>query len=598
MAIRIRYIEQACVEFTNDREPIAYNLPRKSRSIAIIGAGISGMACALKLASRNYDVTVFEKQVIPGGLLKDLLPQDIFLSELQNEFKNVTYRLITSKEIFLLDEIQADAVYVATGAGGITFGLHSKLNFNSLGTEKPGIFLGGSVIGANPIEAIEHGVRVSHSIEKYLKVGLMDGVPETYRKYTIEKNYYKLSMAVDDLPEIMQLEVSRAQAITEANRCLKCDCTLCGDNCDLIKKFKRYPKRITQDVMTSLRPIEQFSGRVASRLINTCNQCGLCATVCPESIDMEDCLLQARRFLHKDGAMPAAYHDFWLRDMEFANSDKAYVLLLPEVGRQSGYLFFPGCQLGASEPGCVIKAYSFLKEIDKSTSLLVGCCGVPADWAGQEVLRDNVHSHILEQWKTMGKPTMILACPTCMKTFSRYLPQIKTLSLYNILARYPRTEWQGRGAGKTVSVFDPCASRYNQAMQESVRILLTEAGFQIEELTFQGTMARCCSYGGHIQAVNLEQVKTITASRIQENPNPYVTYCSNCRDTFASAGKQCSHLLDVVFNTGAPERPAPDLSQRRRNRVALVNELTNKGCVKMESDNCSGIPQVNCLIFQ
>jgi hypothetical protein len=89
-------------------------------------------------------------------------------------------------------------------------------------------------------------------------------------------------------------------------------------------------------------------------------------------------------------------------------------------------------------------------------------------------------------------------------------------------------------------------------------------------------MARCCSYGGHIQAVNPAQVKTITTNRIQENANPYVTYCSNCRDTFASAGKQCSHILDIIFDTGAPERPAPDLSQRRRNRVALVDELTGK----------------------
>ncbi|MCO5387298.1 MAG: hypothetical protein NHB14_17760 [Desulfosporosinus sp.] len=93
------------------------------------------MACALKLASRNYDVTVYEKQAIPGGMLDGLLPQDIYLSEFQNEFKDVTYELITSKEIVHLDEIQADAVYVATGAGGSTFGLQDEMDINSLGTK-------------------------------------------------------------------------------------------------------------------------------------------------------------------------------------------------------------------------------------------------------------------------------------------------------------------------------------------------------------------------------------------------------------------------------------------------------------------------------
>ncbi len=579
-AINLRYIEQACVEFTKDREPIGYNVPKKNGSIAIIGAGLSGMACALKLASRNYDVTVYEKQAIPGGMLDGLLPQDIYLSEFQNEFKDVTYELITSKEIVHLDEIQADAVYVATGAGGSTFGLQDEMDINSLGTKKQGVFLGGSVIGANPIKAIEHGVRVSHSIEKYLKVGLMDGVQETYQKYTIDQNYYKLPVTAGAFPETMQAEISRDQALAEANRCLKCDCSICGDSCDLMKKFKRNPKRIIQGVMTSLRPVEQFSKRVASRLVNTCNQCGLCSTVCPEGIDIEDCLLQARRFLHKDGAMPAAYHDFWLRDMEFANSDQAYVLIFPETGEKSRSMFFPGCQLGASEANYVLKAYGFLKEIDNNTSLLVGCCGVPADWAGNEVLRDNVQSNILQQWKTMGKPTMILACPTCMKTFSRYLPQIKIVSLYDIMAQYLKSQWQGLGTGKTVAVFDPCASRYDRAMQESVRKLLKGAGFQIEELPYHGEVARCCSYGGHIQAANLEQVKNITANRIQENANPYVTYCSNCRDTFASEGKECSHILDIIFDTGFPERPAPHLSQRRRNRVDLVQELTGKGTAK------------------
>ncbi|WP_094605707.1 hypothetical protein SPSIL_006580 [Sporomusa silvacetica DSM 10669] len=578
--INMQYIEHACVEFTQDREPIDFNVPPKNYRIAIIGAGLSGMSCALKLASRRYDVTVYEKQDIPGGRLRELLPKEIYLADFQSEFKNVSYNLVTSKEIRDLDEIQADVIYVATGAGGETFGLQEEMDSNSLGTKKQGVFLGGSVIGANPLEAIEHGVRVSHSIEKYLKVGLMDGVPETYQKKTVNEKYYTLPVTTEVFPDNLQGETNRDQAIAEAKRCLKCDCSMCIDSCDLMQKFKRSPQRIVAEVMTTLRPVEKFSKRVASRLINTCNQCGLCKTVCSENIDMEDCLLQARRFLFKDGALPAAFHDFWLRDMEFANSDQAYALIPSENDAKSRYMFFPGCQLGASDPNYVLSAYGFLKEICNNTSLLVGCCGVPADWAGDEVLRNKVQGNILHQWYSMGEPTMIMACPTCLKTFAHYLPQIETVSLYDIMVKHALPQWKGRGAGKIVSVFDPCASRANGKMQESIRKLLNESGYKIEELAYHGEKARCCSFGGHIHAANLEQVKKIVNNRIQENDNIYVTYCSNCRDTFASEGKACSHILDLIFDIGSPERLAPDLSQRRRNRVALVNELTGKGIVE------------------
>jgi Fe-S oxidoreductase len=581
-AINVRLIERACVELSEDRDPIAYNVPQKKQKIAIIGAGLSGMTCALKLASRRYEVIIYEKQDAPGGALRKLLPEKVYLSDFQNEFKNVSYELETCKEILDLNEIHADAIYVATGAGGETFELREELNYESLGTKRKGVFLGGSLIGANPIEAIEHGVRVSHSIEKYLKVGLMDGAPGTYQKEAICENYYLLPMPAESATEQLREDSPRDEAIREAKQCLKCDCNLCVTHCDLMQMFKKGPQRIIPEVMTSLRPIQGFTKRIASRLIHTCNQCGLCKTVCPENIDMEDCLLQARRALFKTGATPAAFHDFWLRDMEFANSDQAYALIPSAINTKSRYMFFPGCQLGASEPSYVLKAFEFLREICIDTSLLVGCCGVPADWSGNEAMRKEVQNRIYREWRKIGEPITIVACPTCMKMFARYLPEIKVVSLYDVMAQQLPTQCKGRGDGTIVSVFDPCASRYDMGMQKSIRKLLHEAGYKIEELAYHGEEARCCSFGGHIHAVNPEQVNRITANRIRESENPYVTYCSNCRDTFGSEEKACSHILDIIFDIGPPERAAPDLSQRRRNRVALVNKLAGKEIVGSE----------------
>lgn len=583
-SIQMRYLERSSIMFTKDRTPMRYNVPEKDARIAIIGGGLSGMACALKLAGRRYKVTVYEKQDYLGGRLAELMDKDVYLQEFQDEFADSPYTLKLSTAISDLDDLQADAVFIATGAGGPDFGLLEGIDCNSLGTKKQGVFLGGNILGTTPVESIEHGVRVSHSIEKYLKTGLMDGVPQTYEKRAINQNFYMPPLPKAILPENGNGEVSQELAVAEAKRCFKCDCFRCMDACDLMRNFNKNPHRIVSDIIGTMHTIDGMTKRVASRLVNSCSQCGLCTTICPEHIDMEDCLLQARRFLFKEGALPAAYHDYWLRDMAFANSDAACGLIMPENLEKAKYLFFPGCQLGASNPEYVLNAYNYLKKACESTAVFLGCCGIPADWAGDEALRNEVHYNILKQWSAAGEPVIIGACPTCLKTFGRYLPQMKIVSLYEIMEKNALPEWKDLGEGKVVSVFDPCASRYDPVMQKSIRQLLANAGYTLEELNFHGEEARCCSFGGQIHAANPGQVKKITTIRINENDNPYIAYCANCRDTFVSAEKKCSHILDIFFDKKLFDRPAPDLSRRRRNRVWLKQSLVGGAPAKEEID--------------
>lgn len=47
---------------------------RKGKSVAIIGSGPAGLACAQQLARKGYAVTVFEKNKRPGGLLRYGIP--------------------------------------------------------------------------------------------------------------------------------------------------------------------------------------------------------------------------------------------------------------------------------------------------------------------------------------------------------------------------------------------------------------------------------------------------------------------------------------------------------------------------------------------
>lgn len=581
-SIEMQYLEQASIAFTKDKSLAGYNVPKKDGRIAIIGGGLSGMACALKLTSRHYEVTVYEQQDHLGGRLAALMSPDVYLQEFQDEFADADYTLKLSTQVSRLDNLDVDAIFIATGAGGTDFGLLEGMDANALGTKKVGVFVGGNLLGTTPIESIENGVRASHSIEKYLKTGLMDGVPQSYEKRPVNSKLCMPDLPVSSLPGNDSGEVNKELAVAEARRCLKCDCSICIDGCDMMRGFNKMPHRIVSDVVGTLHTIEGMTKRVASRLINSCNQCGLCTTICPEHVDMEDCLLQARRFLFQEGAVPPAFHDYWMRDMANANSDAAGGVVWDDTSKNPEFLFFPGCQLGASEPDYVSNAYGFLKDVCDRTAMLLGCCGVPADWAGDEALRDEVQSDIVEQWQRLGEPTVVAACPTCLKTFSRYLPQIKTISLYEVMGQNILPEWKTRGAGQTVTVFDPCASRYYPSMQQNIRKLLQDTGFQLEELKYRGSDAQCCSFGGHIHASNPDQVEKMTTSRISENDNPYVCYCSNCRDTFITAGKSSSHVLDIFLGTASFERPAPDLSLRRQNRTWLKQSLTGDAPTKEE----------------
>ena len=48
--------------------------PANGRKVAVIGSGPGGLACADELAKLGYGVTIFESQLIPGGLLVNGIP--------------------------------------------------------------------------------------------------------------------------------------------------------------------------------------------------------------------------------------------------------------------------------------------------------------------------------------------------------------------------------------------------------------------------------------------------------------------------------------------------------------------------------------------
>ena len=90
-----------------------------AQSVAVIGSGPSGLACAGDLAKKGYKVTIFEALHKAGRLPKDRVVQ----KEIENiqalgvkiELDSVAGRLYTVDE--LMNEEGFDAVFIGTGAG-------------------------------------------------------------------------------------------------------------------------------------------------------------------------------------------------------------------------------------------------------------------------------------------------------------------------------------------------------------------------------------------------------------------------------------------------------------------------------------------------
>jgi hypothetical protein len=237
----------------------------------------------------------------------------------------------------------------------------------------------------------------------------------------------------------------------------------------------------------------------------------------------------------------------------------------------SGYLLFPGCQVTESGADYVKEAYSYLRSIQPSAAIMLGCCGVPALWAGDMTLLAKTIDQIRNDWHKLGKPVAVIMCATCMKTFKAYLPEMTCLSLYEFMAENGAPQMTAAAQSDWV-VFDPCASRSFPAMQQAVRRLAQMTGARLTEVGDAGDRARCCGIGGHIYPANRILTLNMRKHAADLSEKPYITYCTNCRNLFLHAGKPCKHILDDVFGL-EPLVKTYSISQLKENRKTLKEDL-------------------------
>ncbi len=571
--------------------------PEKQQSIAVVGAGISGLTVAKILRLKGYKVAVFEKSKSLGGQLNQY-KEEVLPASIRNEaFENLkkigiqfqlehaigqdgflSWASLGESYTAIYLDIPIAALETVVGEN-ITDLIVNPLTYE---IQEGGVFAGGSLCDNretySPVRSISDGKRAANSIDRYFqKVSLTanrvgEGSIETKLFTNIEDETATSATHPSDPVH----GYTQTEAEAEANRCLLCECLECVKACEYMKHYKGYPKRYFREVYNNLSIVMGIHH--ANKMINTCSQCGQCAQICPNGADMGLVCKEARVQMVETDKMPPSAHDFALRDMAFSVSDHFAMMKRPPNQDKIATLFFPGCQLSGSAPEHVEKIYPWLCEnLPGGTGLMLDCCGAPALWAGRQDLFNERMAHIKKTWLEEEKPKIITACPSCYSVFKEHLPEIEVEMLYTLL---DQKDFMSIGnqviEPKRLAVHDSCSTRLEKELQESVRNLLKKAGHEIVELKYSKDKTTCCGYGGLMMFANHEVAKTVIDARVNESSEDYVVYCAMCRDNFAGQNKRTYHLLDLLFGqNGAsyPVKKGPDFSDRHENRSRLKRQL-------------------------
>ncbi|MCP1102088.1 NADPH-dependent glutamate synthase beta subunit-like oxidoreductase [Aequitasia blattaphilus] len=559
-AVDVDKLERKLAETVGKPRKAPVFLQRKNKKVAIIGGGVRGMSAAHDLARKGYSVIIYEKSNVLGGKLWELIPEQLPLEVFERDqtiLRDLKVKIEYGAEIknvpALLEEV--DGVYIATSS------------IKGLFEDYKMIVPRECKIGLRPRNGIVYemfdGRYSGATLDR-----LFQGVNlEVGRE---KEGSYRTSLLTNQ--KNLSVEHPKDEVIEEAQRCIQCKCEMCVEKCGFLQEYGKNPRQYVREVYNNLSIA--MGTHHANKMINTCALCRQCEAICPNGLDMSKVFLAAREKMVETKKMPPSAFEFGLLDMEHSMSESHFLVKHQAGFDSSKVLFFPGCQLTASEPDLVKAIYQDLcGRIPEGVGLFLSCCGILGKWAGDKEVFEKVKSQVVRGWEELGKPKILTACPTCNETFKKeYGMEVE--SLFEILKECQSKEQEK----KRMVLHHACGARYDGEMKESVLQLANNCQLEITGRDDLQEESPCCGYGGlasiadedvadHITEVSLEQLSG-------EEELPILTYCVNCRDRFLKKGRESWHILEVFYGkTDKIRHCSPTWSERRENRETLKREI-------------------------
>lgn len=584
--IEIRALEKVALSFGSARKTKTRPIPAKGVRVAVVGAGLGGLTAAFDLVKKGYEVSVFDAQDLIGGRVREFLGRDLPEQDMEKDFEALDdpkLSICFNQKLgadFSINDLKDDFKAIYLGIGKKRFEdsklteLLTSVTIDPLtfSTQIDGLFAGGSLLRPeriySPITSISDGRRAAISIDRFIQ-----GVSLTASRVNEGQYHTRLFTNMEGIDPSSRIPLkdrlqgyTQSESISEASRCLQCECMECVKVCEFLSTFGGYPRKYVRQIYNNLSIV--MGQRHGNKLTNSCSLCGLCEEVCPEDLNMGEVCKSGRQIMTQQGKMPPSAHEFALQDMDFVSGEECSFVRHQPSMTSSAYVFFPGCRLAGTSPKNVERTYKYLTEsLHGGVGFMLNCCGAPADWAGRKDISSQHMFSLHSQWVEMGQPTLITACSSCHSLFREAMPEMKLLSLWEVLANNALPPIPDEVSGLTLCVHDPCSSRHEPQVQQAVRNILGKLGVKIEELPLHGRLTECCGYGGLMCFANRDLSIRVMKRRIEMSDHDYLAYCAVCKDHFLSQGKKTFHLLDIIF--GGHE---DDESFKRPVNFSLIRE--------------------------
>ncbi|MGI9571177.1 MAG: heterodisulfide reductase-related iron-sulfur binding cluster, partial [Desulfobulbia bacterium] len=262
------------------------------------------------------------------------------------------------------------------------------------------------------------------------------------------------------------------------------DCTECGGcvrQCAFLQRYGN-PSVLAQ---------QQQAGSLAPEVIYSCSLCRLCDVHCPEALNISEMLWLMRCRLVEEGRGPLRQHRRILSYEEIGLSRLFQLSAIPE---NSTTVFFPGCALAGTRPKQVRELFIHLEKKIDHLGIVLNCCAKPSHDLGRTTFFERVFTTQIDELKVRGITTLITACPSCHQIFTRYAEGMKVKTIYQILdGQAPVQKVETR---EEICIHDPCSTRFDSEVHQSVRSITEQLGLTIGGMKHQRKRTLCCGEGG------------------------------------------------------------------------------------------------------